>query len=154
MDTRELEAILARHMRRAYWGVCAEDELPSTLRRPLGLIVNTDPGTLPGTHWTSVYIFHDGRAEFFDSMGTFPDLPVKRYLNHNAERGWKWNTRVVQSVVSDVCGLHCVYYLLARHHNRAIGFERLINQMYPYSSALDNDMHVISLFREQYEIEH
>lgn len=152
MDTLQLERILHEHLGLAYYGVCAEDELPHVLARPLALIVNTDPSSRDGTHWTSLYIHRDGKGEFFDSYGRPPDSPVKRYLDQRAPGGWFYNTRQVQSRFSTLCGAFCVQHLESRHRNQKLPFSTLLIQLFPYLNPQQNDSVVQYRMRRHYDI--
>ena len=81
-------------IRQQYGDVCAADQLPMTIRyRPRIYIVNTDPRSKPGQHWTAFYFPRRGPAEFFDSLGHSPDhyhTRFKRVLLKN-ERRYKYN---------------------------------------------------------------
>ena len=47
---------------------------PSDKTYPAGLISNTDPRDLPGTHWVAMYFTSPGISEFFDSYGFPPEV--------------------------------------------------------------------------------
>lgn len=143
MDTRQLGRILKEHLRLSYYGVCAEDELPDTIndvRRPLAIIVNTDPSSQDGTHWTAIYLHRNGSGEFFDSFGRAPDKPVKRFLDRHASNGWSYNIRTVQALFSTLCGAYCVQYLEARHQNKTLPFSTLLFRLFPYTAGNNENL--------------
>jgi hypothetical protein len=71
MNTSDLTELLGtnEHTRRAFRGVYASDQLPSSCH-PLSLYVfNTAPSHDSGEHWVCVYFEQHGRAYYFDSFG-------------------------------------------------------------------------------------
>ena len=71
----EIECLVSKLLVGVRWlGVFARDELPDLTRerRPLCLILNTDPKDQPGTHWLAVYAAIAGPIELFDSFGFLP----------------------------------------------------------------------------------
>lgn len=110
-----------------FLGVFASDELPSQVRYPCGLIANTDPGHLPGTHWVAMYINKNGQGEYFDSYGLQPLVKEhEKFLETNCSR-WRHSTLTLQSLTSSVCGHFCMLFL----HYRAKGysFQKYLNLM-------------------------
>jgi hypothetical protein len=71
-------------------------------------VINTDSYTGPGEHWVLLYQNPKG-LEFFDSYG----MPAEMY-NINLPKGYIRNDRLLQSVLSDVCGHHVLYYITQR----------------------------------------
>ena len=55
-------------------GVFHSDKLPVIKTYPAGLISNTDPHDLPGTHWVAMYFNSPGVSEFFESYGLPPEV--------------------------------------------------------------------------------
>lgn len=149
MDTRQLRKILNEYMPDLFHGVCAEDELPDLPILPCAIIVNTDPSTEEGTHWTSIYLSTNGTGEFFDSSGTIPDVPVREYMNIYAPRGWRYNTMQLQGQFSTLCGAYCIQYLEARYKSKE-SYSTLLYRLFPFKN---NDELVRERMREQYQIE-
>ena len=110
MNTKQINKALQQH-KHNFLGVFACDKIPSHPIANTCFVANTDPHNLPGTHWVAFYISQSRRAYYFDSFG-FPPLNVefKAFLN---ETGYKWcyNKRKLQTLTSDNCGHHCVYFL-------------------------------------------
>lgn len=146
MDTLQLQRILTNHLHQTYVGVYAEDELPEIQKRPVAMIVNTDPSTEDGTHWTAIYLTPGHHGEFFDSFGQPPDVPVRRYLDHAARNGWKYNIRKVQGLYSTLCGAYCVQYLDARQTTK-LPFSSLLYKLFPDKN---NDILVKQRMLENY----
>ena len=150
MDSRQLLSILHEHMPNTFLGVCAEDELKSvTLKRPCAIIVNTDPSSEDGTHWTAIYLTQKSTGEFFDSSGEKPDEPVRIFLDHHASAGWKYSCRRVQGPLSTLCGAYCLQYLEKRSNSRE-SFSTILLKLFPFKN---NDEIVRQRMREHYAIE-
>ena len=98
-----------------YLGVFALDQLPPTLYKfPCCYVANTDPLSLPGTHWVAFYLDSSSQLEFFDSYGSSPEdynFPIPPHLTSIV-----CNQYPIQKIQSDVCGQYCVYYLHQRSH--------------------------------------
>lgn len=150
MDTLEIGKILKSQLKGVFTGVYAEDELPQVLRRPFGLVINTDPSYLPGKHWTSVWINRYGYGEFFDTRGVGPEPPVRRYLERMAPKGFVYNKRRIQSDISTICGMYVIEFLISRRRNPRMEFELLLRRLYPYEDTFQNDVETYRRFQERY----
>lgn len=153
MDTQQLEKILTGHLKSTFHGVFALDEIPKTpLLRPVAFIVNTDPSTRDGEHWTAIYIHNDNRGEYFDSFGKPPAKTVQTYLNKNATGGWEFNRRQVQGI-STLCGGYCVQYLEYRHQQQQLLQKTVVNRLFPHKEYIENDFLVQRRLKKHYNIQ-
>ena len=153
MDTLQLENILANHLKSVYYGVCAKNELPDTDVRPLAIIVNSDPSTQDGTHWSAIYLQQNGTGEYFDSYGQPPNQVVLKYLQKQAPNMLSYNARMLQNWWSTVCGAYCVQYLEARHQQRSIPFSTLLRRLFPHRDSDKNDLLVQDRMKRHYGLE-
>ena len=106
-------------------GVYSSDNLPILNKRqkyPAAFIVNTHENNKPGEHWVAFFFkSYKGIPEYFDSYG-FP--PYKkgfiRFLLNQQRRDLKYyyNNKIVQSLFSDLCGQHTIYYVFQRSNGR------------------------------------
>lgn len=151
MDTQQISRVLEYYLKGTFRGVYAEDELPNTQIRPMAIIVNTDPSTESGTHWTAIYIHRNNMGEFFDSYGKPPDNPVQRFLNDNAYNGWIYNIRQVQGI-STLCGGYCLQFLDYRHKNPDLKLETVLRKIFPNSDTRQNDFLVQKYLKKQHNI--
>lgn len=122
MNTEEINSLLKKHSstRHVFRGVYARNRLPRRLTYPTALIANTDPDTLPGTHWVAVYIDSNGRGEYYDPAGRPPlHQTFLNFMNKQCT-SWTFNTVRVQEVGSSVCGQHCIFYLVHRCADRSM----------------------------------
>ena len=150
MDSRQLLSILRAHLPNTFLGVCAEDELKSMpKRRPCAIIVNTDPSTEDGTHWTAIHLTNNLTGEFFDSSGEEPDDPVRLFMNQQAPAGWEYNCRRVQGPLSTLCGAYCLQYLEKRSNSRD-SFSSILFKLFPFKN---NDELVRQRMRDHYGLE-
>lgn len=103
---------------KSFIGTFPSDRLPNLplkKKKCLSLIINTDPSTEPGEHWTAVYLCKR-KVEYFDSYGLPPlDPAVQKFLDfHSSNRGWEWCATQTQYVSSQMCGSFCIAYIKAR----------------------------------------
>ena len=96
-------------------GVFAADQLPTQLKSGFGFIANTDDHTKEGKHWCCFYCPEPNVVEYFDSYGK----PIYYYNQEFPHYLSKYsnvviNSRQLQSVYSDVCGMYCLFFLLQR----------------------------------------
>jgi hypothetical protein len=112
MNTTDLTELLGtnEHTRRAFRGVYASDQLPSSCH-PLSLYVfNTAPSHDSGEHWVCVYFGQHGRAYYFDSFGNHPSVEsFENFLNDHASE-WYCNVKPVQDITSPYCGHHVCFF--------------------------------------------
>jgi hypothetical protein len=124
MNTQELAlSLLTCSSTRPYTlGVFPADLLPTIKikKLPAVLICNSDPSTLPGTHWLAIYLYKNKNniltVDFFDSFGRSPSHYssfITQFLQKNATRVI-YNTKQVQAPLTMTCGLHCLYFLKLR----------------------------------------
>lgn len=125
-------------------GVYPRDLLPRSVTTPTAIVVNTDPHTRPGTHWTAIYISEDRVADFFDSYGRPPNSTSKDFIQRNS-RASRFSTVSLQSSTSTVCGQYCVIFLLFR--SRGVSMDHFLNIF--TKSTVYNDT-IISLLYKEY----
>jgi len=115
MNTNELNAYnIGFH----YRGCFPADCLPTVDRSPFGIITNTDPSNLPGTHWVAIFL-KNRIGEYFDSAGSYPPPRIEKYLNRNCLY-WKFNRKLIQQPNTMSCGRYCLYFLKRRLHVRCM----------------------------------
>lgn len=112
-------ARLHHRLNKNFLGVYPLNRLPRGLRKPdkaaaCGLIANTDTDNLPGQHWIACILLPYGRGEVFDSFGQVPPPRVQLWMNKHCPRGWTFNSTLIQSPTSTLCGGYCLYYLYER----------------------------------------
>jgi len=113
MDTLDLNKMLKHN--KIFLGTFPCDMLPKNVQYPLGIIVNTDTSTQPGSHWVAIFINSKGHGYYFDSFGLPPlQTAIKHFLNKNCIKGWCYNTFTLQDVTSDTCGIYAALYLEVR----------------------------------------
>jgi len=101
---------------------CDQLDTVQIIKYPLVLVVNTDPSTRAGSHWTSIFIKNKwSPIEFYDSYG----LGIKSYAKNFEDfvnrlgRPVQKNVVQLQSCDSEVCGHYAVYFLYMRINNYA-----------------------------------
>lgn len=120
MNNFQIDFILHSVMGSTFGGVWPCDLLPSKIdKRPLYLVVNTDPKDKQGQHWVGIILeAEDGTASFFDSYGHGPNADFypkhfNRFLSRNALE-IRYNRRQVQDHFSSTCGAHVIFFLCQR----------------------------------------
>ena len=97
--------------------VLACDQLPTHLihNKPAAFIINTDPISLPGQHWVSLFRNSIGEFTYFDSFGIRPlNSEILRFIENNSNRPFLYNSRVLQDIRSDTCGLYAIYFIMIK----------------------------------------
>jgi Adenovirus endoprotease len=147
MNTTELtQSLLACASTKQYTlGVFPADSLPLKIKKlPAALICNSDPSTLPGTHWLAIYLYMNENkrtAEFFDSFGRPPSHYsqfITQFLQRNAANVI-YNKQQVQAPLSLTCGLHCLCFLKLRCKGASM---KSIVKKYYTKDLIENDVHV------------
>ena len=120
MDTEELYKWGKKLLGPVFISVFSAHQAPDIIqRRPAALIVNTDTYDKPGKHWIAMYFDKNGKGRFFDSYGRKPSflrLCWKHFMDNNSNE-WTFNKIQVQKSGSNLCGVHCLMYLLERSRN-------------------------------------
>ena len=115
MNTAELQNFMLKdkYISKYYGGVLASDQLPIFVRnKPKIFIVNTDESFKPGLHWTVIYI-DEKVPEYFDPLGDQPIEVFQDFLILNGLK-YKINTKKVQSSLSSLCEMYCLFYAYFR----------------------------------------
>ena len=110
MDGDQLLKLTLRDqcLREHFRGIFARDQVPSCLM-PGFFIWNTDLYSGKGKHWVAIYVTDTHKVEFFDSFAHSPQFygwDISQYV--------LFNQKPLQSPVSDVCGMYCIFYLFFR----------------------------------------
>ncbi len=117
MDTVQIYSILKKAIgQQGCLGVFPSDKIPTKVKGPCSMVVNTDPSTNPGSHWVAIFITRDSTAEYFDSYGQPPDVAeISSFLNkYNVGH---YNRKHIQGPFSSVCGHYCIYFVIQRWQN-------------------------------------
>jgi hypothetical protein len=74
------------------------------------MVVNLDERDEPGSHWVAIFAPSPREAFYFDSYGQPPpDGPISEFLGRFEKV--TPNKFPIQSIVSDVCGYYCAYFI-------------------------------------------
>ena len=129
MDGAGIDLILSDVLsctRTHYLGVFALDQIPLTpLHFPCAYVANTDPSTLPGTHWVAFYLDSPTQLTFFDSYGCTPqfyNFALSPDLNSIHS-----NSYPIQQLHTSVCGQYCIYFLY--HRSRCTPLSTIISAL-------------------------
>lgn len=117
MDTLQIDRALDKVP--GFLGAFPFNELPDKPSSDFSVIVNTDAG--PGDHWLALVRMQD-KIYFHDSYGRKPDnelftlefiKSMKDYISGDCVS----NTKLIQQLMSNVCGFHCIYFILEIQKN-------------------------------------
>ena len=117
-----------------FYGTFMSDEI-STTHTPYGDcngIVNLQPHTQRGSHWTA-FARIDSDIYYFDSFGQHPPDTLIRFLKNKQEYEQKTlcikcNSLVVQKSGSTECGSLCLYFLV--QITRGIPFDTILRTLH------------------------
>lgn len=141
MNNREVErALRDQHVR----VICADELASPGKDRPKTFIVNTDPCSRPGTHWTAFHFPSRGPSEFFDSLGHRPGDYDSRFEGALGSR-YLYTPDAIQPDDSDTCGAYCIYFASQRHRSRS--FQDILNA-FSTVRLRDNDRKVKKFIRD------
>ena len=150
MDTTQLIRVLKKYKftKRTFCGVIPIDKLPiRKIKRPCSFIINTDPSSLPGQHWVTIFVPRIGKIEYFDSYGRPPDdSKIMDFIKINGGE-WDFNDKRIQGVQTITCGKFCVLYIAYR--SVGISKKYFLNL---FTNNLDqNEMLINHLFNKLYK---
>lgn len=136
MNNNEIDTILKKNerTRNIYLGCFAADAIPSIDLYPFAAVINTDRVGYPGTHWVAIYAPNKRIIEYFDSFGDPPNPTIGTYLLQF--ENIHLNRSVIQSVLSDVCGQFCIYFIWQR--STKTPYRKLLNRLLSMQRGSDN----------------
>lgn len=80
----------------------------------IGIIFNTDPHNLPGTHWIAIFIDNNKKyLDYFDSLGQLPNKNIASFLKHFKNYTFTFNKKIHQKGGSN-CGAYSCYFIIQR----------------------------------------
>jgi hypothetical protein len=116
-------------------------------RRPAAYIVNTDPHYLPGEHWVLCFFPIEGTQEYFDSYGQPPNpKTIRKFLG----RGYRYNNKILQNLMSTVCGQYTIYYIFKRLEGSTM--QQILNSLHEMG-PVKADEHVNKFVEETFGID-
>ena len=122
MNGFTIDKILRRHKDTMpyFKGVFSSNACPDKIERGSCYIINTDPMPYPGRHWVCIYApLEHGPVDYYDSYGR-PPTTIPGIAKFLRTQNVVHNTRQIQSLYSDVCGHHCIYFLIERCKGRSM----------------------------------
>lgn len=129
-------------------GIYASDTVPEKISAlPTCYIMNTDPISLPGTHWIAVYLSLYGQHEFFDSYGR-PQSSVVPNLRQPSAGTWQENRVPLQGPLSITCGQYCLYYLSERCAGRQMN--EIVSDFSCTQDQIENDRMINEYINSRY----
>lgn len=154
MNTSQLEYIFKNDTvcDDVFEGVFPSDKIVNIrARKPIACIVNTDPSSMPGSHWIAMYIDRHGYGQFFDSYGNQPSYYGRVFVNFLNRRckSWTFNAVGLQGPFSATCGQFCTFYLW--HKCRDVPLSEIIRSFTTDKEL--NDVMVNEFVRKKFPLE-
>ena len=97
--------------------ICIADQL--IVQRGRFVISNKDTSQGPYEHWVTFYFPKCGPFEFFQLLEHMPEdyaVEFEKVLSKNYLK----NVLQLQQSTSNVCGLHCRYYMMKQHAGKTM----------------------------------
>ena len=111
MNSSQIIKLLCNLPDRYTIGVFPSNRIPKLWRKPAAFVFNTHSDALPGQHWIAIHVTPEGRGTYFDSYGLPPVIKDHvKAIDQNC-KNLAWNSTVLQSETSKVCGHFCLMYL-------------------------------------------
>ena len=149
MNNLELE----RRLKEFPVRVTCAGELPISIgKRPRTYVVNTDPCSLPGSHWTVFHFPRLGPPEFFDSMVE----QAKTYNSHfeyvlaNNGPRYLYTSDQIQPEDNDTRGAYCIHFVRERYRYRSF---RDVLKDFSREKLEENDRKVLKFIRGKKRIQ-
>ena len=112
---------------------------------PQAFIVNTEPSTSVGEHWTAL-IVSDKKCLFFDPLGCeMLNVFLLETLKSVGINKYKYNSCQIQSIFSNNCGYYCVAFILS--FIRGFSYASFMNN---FVSELEQNDFLCNLFIEKH----
>ena len=114
--------------------------------------VNTDPYSLPGSHWTVFHFPRLGPPEFFDSMSERAKTCNSRFEDVLANNGpgYLYRSDQIQPEDSDTCGAYCIHFVRERYQHRSF---RDVLEDFSREKLQENDRKVLKFIRGKKRIQ-
>lgn len=100
-----------------FHGIFPRDKLPNhPPSLPSAIVINLDKSDQPGSHWVTLFIDHEGRGEYFDPFGIYPQyVEIINYFDRNCgPMNWAFSPVTLQNIMSMTCGLYCILFVRMR----------------------------------------
>jgi hypothetical protein len=142
MNTSQINHVLKKC--KFFGGAVPCDKIPTKFKKPIIFIINTDPISEKGEHWTALAITKKGRGLFFCPFGFFPIAPaLLSYLDKRCKRSLVYSCKSIQHTSSSLCGLYCIDFVLKL--SKRWSYERFLKQF--STNTIDNDRLVLRLYK-------
>ncbi len=157
METIDLESVLRKCIvtNHFFQGVHSADNVKYTPEDdfPQFCIVNTDLAKDSGEHWLVFYFPRLNAVEVFDSMGMAPYAYPNLINFFNTFDGKVFhNNAPVQGDTSNVCGVHCLFFVFKKIvNNNALSMKQIIKKYYTTDVNL-NDCMVMDFLQKHFDV--
>ena len=131
-----------------FYGIFSIDELNFDIPNKSGyLICNTDESYNTGKHWVVIFFNKNiKQVEYFDSLGRRPSERLINFMRQD-NHYILYNTKKIQSSLSDSCGLFCLYLIYFMCRN--LDYKSIIDNF--SLSVYDNEKHVKKFIKQTFK---
>ena len=112
LSTNDINSMLKHII--MFVGTFPSDIVPVYRKKyPQAFVINTAPEKTSGEHWTAL-ILSDNKCLYFDSLGhQIQNLSLLKSLKRAGVKDYTYNSRQIQSVLSNSCGYYCIAFILS-----------------------------------------
>jgi len=137
MNTLQINIIMQhdKFTKNLYIVTFAIDALPQKIKYPSCMVINNQKSTHAGEHWIAIHYFRNKKAQFFDSFGHSPTFYGLESYMKQTSNSYTYNSKKVQSIYSNYCGLYAVLFLFFKARYRSL--EYFLKQ---FKNAKKNDI--------------
>ena len=112
LSTNDINSMLKHII--MFVGTFPSDIVPVYRKKyPQAFVINTAPEKTSGEHWTAL-ILSDNKCLYFDSLGhQIQNLSLLKSFKRAGVKDYTYNSRQIQSVLSNSCGYYCIAFILS-----------------------------------------
>jgi len=141
LTNQYLEDLTSTFIKMNFLGVFPSDATPKCNKRRFCIIFNLSKHDEPGSHFIAI-IKNKSNIIYFDSFGNKCDNNSIIKFMKSFKLPIKYNTKSIQSIVSNFCGYYCFYFLYICFLKCKPLFQ-FIN-MFPKNNCISNDKFLLS----------
>jgi hypothetical protein len=132
----QIDSKLEKYKSKGFIGTFMKDKIPIKEIKnhplPLGLVINLDNDSGPGTHWVCLFITPLYQV-YFDSFGQPPPIQVMKLMSKFKSIPKYYNSTQLQQLSSQACG-YFVIFILEHLFNGGSPSEIILNNFDQYPS--------------------
>ena len=146
LSTDQIDNLLKAHKK--FKGAFPCDQIPKFMENEYSVILNCDPISLPGSHWTALVVkgntgfYFDSFGRFYDNF-SFPEVYRENLSKICLNKKMRFQNKVLQGFHSNTCGEFCVYFI--KQMDKNVPFSNIFRD---FTENLNfNDKKIINLYK-------